>query len=102
MSEDETRHMNPRLLQQILSKLEAIDLRLQAVEERLERRSFDTKPIWEKALVEIVEVKNTVRTIERKFDVLGKDMIDLRAKHLDIEERLDDLETERGGVQTIG
>jgi hypothetical protein len=103
MSEDDTKEMNPRLLKQILVKLEAIDTRLQAVESRIERRSFDTKPIWEQALVEIMEVNQRVITIDRKMDVLGKDMLNLRADQLGIEERLSRLESDGGGgIQTIG
>jgi|SRR5882672_2648134 len=104
MSEDETKALNnPSLLKQILVKLEVIDARLQAVESKIERRGFDTKPIWERALAEIMEVNQRVTTIDRKMDVLGKDMLNLRADQLGIEERLRKLEGEAdGGIQTIG
>ena len=105
MSEDETKTLNnPALLKQILVKLEVIDTRLQAVEAKVERRGFDTKPIWERALAEIMEVNQRVTTIDRKMDVLAKDMLNLRAEQLGIEERLRRLEDESdgGGVQTIG
>ena len=105
MSEDKTKTLNdPSLLEQILRKLEVIDARLQFVERKIEERGFETKPIWEKALVEIMEVNRRVSTIDRKIDVFSKDMLNLRAEQLDMEERLRKLEAEHedGGIVTIG
>lgn len=104
MSEDETRTLDARLLQQILTKLEVMDTRLQFVEEKIRERGFDTKPIWENALTEIMEVNQRVATIDRKLDVFSRDMLNLRAEHLEIQERLRKLEAsqEDGGIQTIG
>jgi hypothetical protein len=106
MVEDETKSLNnPALLKQIFVKLEAIDARLQLVEAKIDRRSFDTKPIWERALAEIMEVNQRVTTIDRKMDVLGKDMLNLRADHLGVEDRLRKLEEardEEGRIRTIG
>jgi len=103
MSEDETQLIgNPDLLKKILNKLEAIDIRLQSVESRIERRSFDTKPIWEKALAEIMAVKQDIAGIDRKMDILGKDMLNLRADQLDFERRIIRLEDEANrGIQTV-
>lgn len=72
----------------VIAKLEAIDTRLQS----LERRDYDTKPIWERALKEIVEVKQGLTGLERKIDVSGKDMLTLRADEAGIETRLSKLE----------
>ena len=85
-------------------KLEVMDARLQFVESKIEDRGFDTKPIWEKALVEIMEVNQRVTTIDRKIDVFSRDMLNLRAEQLGLEERLRKLEAEHedGGMMTIG
>ncbi|HZH29945.1 MAG TPA: hypothetical protein VEY11_04220 [Pyrinomonadaceae bacterium] len=104
MSEEETKALdNSSVLERILTKLEAIDARLQLVENKVEQRSFDTKPIWEKALAEIMEVNQRVLTIDRKLDVLGKDILGLRADQLGIEQRLRKLEAkhDEGDIQTI-
>ena len=102
MSEDETKTLDARLLQQILTKLEMMDVRLQFVEGKIRERGFDTKPIWERALKEIMETNQNVRTIDRKMDILAKDILSLRAEQLGIEERLTRLENEGGeGIQTI-
>jgi hypothetical protein len=104
MSEDETKILESNLLKQILVKLEVVDTRLQFVEEKIRERGFDTKPIWEKALVEIMEVNQRVAAIDRKLNVFSSDMLNLRAEQLDVQERLRKLEAshEDGGIQTIG
>lgn len=105
MSEEKTKALKtPSLLEKILTKLEVMDTRLQLVESKIEERGFDTRPIWEKALLEIMEVNQRVGTIDRKIDVFSRDMQNLRAEHLEIQERLSKLEAEHedGGMMTIG
>ena len=120
MSEDETKGIGNQLFQRILTKLEAMDSRLEFVETKIRERSFDTRPIWEKALAEIIEinrrlgvvderlsavdgrlgavegrlgtVEERLASIDRKIDVLGKDMLTLRADHLGLDNRLRRLE----------
>ena len=79
-----------------------MDIPLQFLEEKVRERGFDTKPIWERALKEIMDVNQNVRVIDRKIDVLSKDILGLRADQLAIEDRLSKLESEDlGGVQSI-
>src|SRR5207237_10633113 len=89
--------------ERVFARFDAIDARLQNVETRLERleaKSYDTKPVWERALAEILEVKERLDTLEqlshqmvRKIDVLGKDMLTLRADQTGVENRPDKLES---------
>src|SRR6266851_4671574 len=46
------------------ARFDALDSRVQA----LEAKSLDTKPIWERALAEILNVKERLENVERKFD----------------------------------
>lgn len=71
------------------ARLEGLDGRVQA----LEARALDTKPIWERALAEIVEVKNGVENLNRKMDVLTLDMMQLRADQRRVDKRMSDLES---------
>jgi hypothetical protein len=51
MSEDLTRNLpssDGAKLTQILSTLERLDSRLRGVEQKVEERLYDTRPIWEK------------------------------------------------------
>ena len=103
MSEDETKALRDKLLEQILTKLEVLDARLQRVESKIEQRGFDTKPIWERALAEIMEVKQEVATVDRKIDIFSRDMLSMRAEQLKTDARLAKLEAENedGGMTTV-
>ncbi|HEY0544129.1 MAG TPA: hypothetical protein VGC91_01940 [Pyrinomonadaceae bacterium] len=85
-------------------RLDSLDSRLQKLEIESERRALETKPIWERALTEILEtrqglndfrgeVNDALRDISRKIGVLGNDMIQLRADQTHVESRLDNLES---------
>lgn len=86
--------------QRLFARLDALDARLQSLENQAERRAMETRPIWERALAEILEVKERLGSLERlsdqmvrKIDVLGKDMLTPRADQTGIENRLDKLES---------
>src|SRR4051812_40497745 len=86
--------------ERIFARLDTIDARLQSLENQAERRALETKPIWERALAELLEVKERLEALEqvsnqvvRKIDVLGKDMLTLRADQTGVENRLDKLES---------
>src|SRR5467141_291312 len=53
------------------ARLDGLDNRVQA----LEARALDTKPICERALTEILEVKKGVEDLNRKIDVLNQDVL---------------------------
>lgn len=91
----------------VFSRFDAIDSRLLALESQADRRALETKPIWERALAEIGEVKAEIGEVKerltsleqlsnkmvRKIDVLSKDMLTLRADQAGAEDRLDKLES---------
>jgi hypothetical protein len=86
--------------ERVFARLDSIDARLQSLENQAERRALETKPIWERALAEILEVKERLGALEqisnqmvRKIDVLGRDMLTLRADQTGVENRLDKLES---------
>ncbi len=69
------------------ARLDGLDNRAQA----LEARALDTKPIWERALTEILEVKKGVEDLNRKIDVLNQDVLQVRADQRRVEKRMDGL-----------
>jgi len=71
------------------ARLDGLDTRVQS----LEAKALDTKPIWEQALVEIVEVKEGVYDIKRKFEILTEDLIQVRADQRRVERRMETLES---------
>ena len=54
-----------------------------------ERRALETKPIWERALAEILETRERVDDVGRKIDLLGRDLMQVRADQLKLESRID-------------
>lgn len=102
MSEETTQNMpdGGSFEARVFARLDSIDARLQSLENQAERRALETKPIWERALAEILEVKERLGSLEqlsnqivRKIDVLGRDMLTLRADQTGVEDRLDKLES---------
>ena len=93
MSKDTTQDQNGRPFEErILARLDSIDQRLSALETQAEKRALETTPVWERALAEILEVKQSVANLDRKFDVLTKDMVQLRADQRYADSRIDRLE----------
>ena len=84
MSEDKTDETpDPRTFEErVFARFDALDARFDNVEARLDKleaKAYDTKPIWERTLAELMELNQRVANVERKIDVLGKDMIQPRA-----------------------
>jgi hypothetical protein len=60
-------------------RLGTMETRLGALEAQAERRALETRPVWERALAEILELKQSVANVERKIDVLSRDIVQVRA-----------------------
>ncbi len=76
----------------------------------LEAKSYDTRPIWEQALKEIMEtrletqegfgltntrlekIEKEMRLTNRKFEVFTNEFLELRARQRDLEDRQDKME----------
>jgi len=88
MSEDTTQNLPNDVLKLILARLDSMDQRL----EKLEARAYDTNPIWERALAELVELGKRMDSLDRRFHVLSDDVIQNRADFRKYDQRLADLE----------
>jgi DNA repair exonuclease SbcCD ATPase subunit len=98
MSEENTQNMSDgrSFEERVFARFDALDARLNEMDARLlrlEQKSYDTKPIWERALAEILAMSQKLDTVERKLNVLGKDMLSLRADQTRLEDRMDKLES---------
>ena len=105
MSEEHPQDLseNRSFEERVFARFDSMDTRFDGLDSRvhsLEARALDTKPIWERALAEILEVKQgveevkgRVENIERKFDVLALDMMQLRGDQRRVEKRTDALES---------
>jgi|SRR6185436_3392612 BMFP domain-containing protein YqiC len=128
MSEERTKDLNGKksFEERVFARFDRMDARFDAMEARLENlesRAYDTKPIWEQALAEILEVKKRVRTIDaevaavkanyggiktdfeelkrelvrqltRRLDLVLKALVDTRDEMAAAEERITKLESQ--------
>jgi len=86
-------------LENVDSRLETVDSRLQNMDSRLQKleiRAYDTKPIWEQALKEILdtrkEIVDTRRELSKRLDRFAAIAMETRADLQDAEDRIDKLE----------
>jgi len=108
MSEDVTQHLPNDALIQILARFDSLDARLTALEEKVDRRLQETRPIWEQVLVRLTGVEERLTKIEvrlgrveeevyglnRKVRIFSVDITKLQDKDDDLEERLKRMEAE--------
>jgi len=95
MSEEQTHDLgdNRSLEERIFARFDAIDARLNDMDGRLavlERKAYDTKPIWERAIKEIVEMRCE---FTKRLDRVEAVTLETRAGLRDVEDRLERLES---------
>jgi septal ring factor EnvC (AmiA/AmiB activator) len=109
MSEDTTQNLPGGDLGEVLSILRSMNTRLTALEDKVERRLQDTRPIWEQVLTRLTAVEERLTKVEtglkkvndevfmlrRKFDAWTGDVALLRQRYEDLEERFEEFKTER-------
>jgi hypothetical protein len=96
MSEENTQNMSDgrSFEERVFARFDSLDARLQALETQAERRAMETRPIWERALAEILELRESLANVERKIDVLSRDIVQVRADQVRVESRLQNLESD--------
>jgi chromosome segregation ATPase len=106
MSRDLTEDLPDGPLGEILLELRAIKQRLTAVEEKIDQRQLETKPIWERALAEISETRNEVqklasdfREVKRNVRGLNDSLLNMVGELREMDERLARLESQLGTHQ---
>ncbi len=116
MSEDRTQQLPDDGLRQILARFDSMDARfdsmdarLTALEDKVDRRLQETRPIWEQVLTRMTgveeelakvgtrlkKVEDEVFMLRRKFDVWTGDLTLLQQRYEDIEERFKEFKAER-------
>ena len=105
MSEETTHNMADErsFEERVFARFDALDARLQTLEAESERRAVETKPIWERALQEIMETRAEVVKVEDRLGRIENEIKDMRRMFRstfadvarvqeDLEERLDKIE----------
>ena len=118
MSEEPTQNLPQDGVGLILARLDSIDSRLDnvegrltALEDKVDRRLHDTRPIWEQVLVRLDAVegqlvsfekrqddfggvlRSSLRRFDRQIEELAKDVLEVRADQRDLEKRMDETES---------
>jgi TnpA family transposase len=76
MSEENTQNMldSRSFEERVFARFDALDARLQKLESEAERRALETKPIWERALAEILEVQQGLNEFRSAVDDALRDL----------------------------
>jgi septal ring factor EnvC (AmiA/AmiB activator) len=80
--------------ERVFARFDALDSSVRDIDARmqkLEARAYDTKPIWEQALKEIVETR---RELSKRLDRIEAIAHETRADLRDAEDRIEKLESE--------
>lgn len=105
MSEELTQQLPNGETRIILARLDSIDTRLSTLEDKVDRRLQETRPIWEQVLARLEKIESSVeefrtetrqnfRMLERRLSVLSDDIVAVRANQKDLEARVDKIESE--------
>ena len=87
------------------ARLDSMDARLTALEDKVDRRLQETRPIWEQVLTRLTaveeqltkglkNVEDEVFMLRRKFDVWTGDLSLLQQRYEDLKERFEEFKSE--------
>jgi chromosome segregation ATPase len=89
-------------LERLEVRVDDIDSRLQRLEQKVEERLHDTRPIWEKLVVDMGqvqegqrEIKTSLRDASRRMSVLNETLTTIQVDYRDIYDRVRGLEVNR-------
>ncbi len=120
MSEETTQNFPGDDVRGIHARFDSIDGRLTTLEDKVDRRLQETRPIWEQVLAKLngleikvdslgakvdgleakvdgveTEVRRGFRRLEHHMEVLAGDVVAVRAAQHDLDRRMEKLEAER-------
>jgi hypothetical protein len=102
MSDEDTQNMNGSrsFEERVFARFDALDSSLKDLDGRLqilEAKSYDTKPIWEQALKEILETRKEIvetrRELSKRLDRIEAIAHETRADLRDAEDRIERIES---------
>ncbi|HKV38975.1 MAG TPA: hypothetical protein VJX67_07165 [Blastocatellia bacterium] len=80
MSSDDLTKQLPDTLTEIKQMFAAIDSRLAALENKVDARLVETRPIWERALAEIAETRHEMAQMRQEISEMRQEMSDMRGE----------------------
>ena len=110
-SDDSTRNLDDHglllhlvaLVRGFGDRLQAVEDRLQSLEQKVDERLYDTRPIWETVQLQIRELREQMATgeemakgfrkLDGKWEMLAREVRDLYADERELERRVGNLES---------
>ena len=83
----DTLHL-PSFEEKVLTQLESLDNRLASLEKREDERAYDTKPIWNRVLTEISELKTDVSGLKTDVSEIKTDVSGLKTEVSELSKRM--------------
>ncbi len=87
MSEDTTRNFQPSFEERVLrefaalnSRMGSLETRLTSLEDKVDARLRETRPIWEGVQAQLKEIEKQMIKFNRQFKMLLQDIFDLRGR----------------------
>jgi chromosome segregation ATPase len=80
--------------ERVFARFDSLDARLTALEEKVDARLRETRPIWEGMKADLESVKDEVKEINRTVKILHKDVLRVRVEQEELQERIEKLESE--------
>jgi chromosome segregation ATPase len=81
-----------RELNTVNARLTLLEDRMSRLEEKVETRLYDTRPIWESVQASIAELKDEMKLLNIKFDKVIKELYEMRTDIAILDERVTQLE----------
>ena len=95
--------------ERVFARFDSLDARVTTLEEKVDSRLRETRPIWEAMQADLATVKDDLATVKddlatvkveikeinHGLEVLHKDIFKVRVKQEDLEERVEKLESQR-------
>jgi chromosome segregation ATPase len=96
MSEETTQNIpdGRSFEQRVFARFDSLDARLTTLEERVDVRLHETRPIWEAVLSRLDNIESEMKAINRRVRVLHDDILRAREDQEDLRERVTKLESE--------
>src|SRR5689334_9315764 len=84
MSEDLTKKLPPSDKDEILSAIKNLDTRLGRLEQRVEERLHDTRPIWHRVVADVTQIQAGVENLEKGQGNLRTHILELSSTVRDV------------------
>jgi chromosome segregation ATPase len=98
MSEDTTRQLPDDGVRLILARFDSMDARLTALEDKVDRRLQETRPIWEQVLIRLTAIEERLTNVEERLTNVERELVGVKEQLANVETRLGKVEEEVYGL----